>query len=139
MNDLHTHRDAHEHTHGDHGPHSRYCEAPEDNGEHGWLDLFQDEAGGDRNVQRLASIFKVLGDPTRLRILRVLLQGERCVCDLAGDIGMEQSAVSHQLRVLRQAHVVDFRKEGKVAWYFLDDDHVVNLMEQGMAHVAHQY
>lgn len=118
--------------------HSSYCEAPEENRDNEWLGLFQDEAGGDRNLQRLAAIFKVLGEPTRLRILRVLLQGERCVCDIAEDIHMEQSAVSHQLRVLRQAHVVDFRKEGKVAWYFLDDEHVVTLLEQGMAHVAHK-
>lgn len=125
-------------THEGHGPHSCYCEVPEDNQGSDWLDLFQDEESGDRNLQRLAAIFKVLGDPTRLRILRVLLQGERCVCDIAADIHMEQSAVSHQLRVLRQAHVVDFRKEGKVAWYFLDDEHVVTLLEQGMAHVSHQ-
>lgn len=126
---------SHEH----HGPHSPYCEVPEEiNVDTDWLDKLHDEADGDRHLQQLAAIFKVLGDPTRLRILRVLLQGERCVCDIAEDIRMEQSAVSHQLRVLRQAHVVNFRKDGKVAWYYLDDEHVVNLLEQGMEHALHQ-
>ncbi len=133
MSETHRNTEAHaEHEH------SVYCEAPADTEERDWLGLFHDSATGDRYLQQLATIFKVLGEPSRLRILRVLLQGERCVCDIAADIGMEQSAVSHQLRVLRQARVVDFRKEGKVAWYYLDDHHVVNLLEQGMEHVAHQ-
>lgn len=116
--------------------HGAFCEAPTDETEE--VSVFAQAAGDERLLYGVASIFKVLGDPTRLRILQVLLvEGERCVGEIATDIGMEQSAVSHQLRVLRQARVVDFRKDGKVAWYYLDDNHVVRLLEQGMQHAAH--
>ncbi len=116
--------------------HGAFCEVPEDDTEE--VSVFAQAAGDERLLYGVASIFKVLGDPTRLRILQVLLvEGERCVGEIADDIGMEQSAVSHQLRVLRQARVVDFRKDGKVAWYYLDDNHVVRLLEQGIEHAAH--
>ncbi len=86
---------------------------------------------------RLAEIFKVLGDSTRIRLLALLTSNEMCVCDIAAALGMGQSAISHQLRVLRTARLVKFRKEGKEAWYSLDDDHVVKLMSQGLEHVLH--
>ena len=87
---------------------------------------------------QLAELFKVLGDPTRLRIVQLLLAKEMCVSDIADAMDMGQSAISHQLRVLRPARLVTFRKEGKTAWYSLNDDHVTVLLEQGIEHVSHQ-
>lgn len=87
--------------------------------------------------QKLADIFKVLGDNTRIRLLALLTQQEMCVTDIATTLGMGQSAISHQLRVLRNARLVKFRKDGKEAWYSLDDEHVVKLMTQGLEHVSH--
>ena len=89
----------------------------------------------DTTSLRLAEIFKVLGDPTRIKLLALLSASEMCVCDIADALGMKQSAISHQLRVLRGARLVKFRKDGKEAWYSLDDDHVVKLMNQGLEHV----
>lgn len=91
----------------------------------------------DDQTRLLAELFKVLGDPTRLRIVRLLLEKEMCVSDIADAMDMGQSAISHQLRVLRQARLVTFRKEGKTAWYRLNDHHVVVLIEQGLEHVSH--
>jgi ArsR family transcriptional regulator, lead/cadmium/zinc/bismuth-responsive transcriptional repressor len=91
----------------------------------------------DSTSLRLAEIFKVLGDPTRIKLLALLSANEMCVCDIADALQMGQSAISHQLRVLRTARLVKFRKEGKEAWYSLDDDHVVGLMSQGLEHVRH--
>jgi len=86
----------------------------------------------------IADFFKVFGDSTRLKILCALLKGEVCVCDLAESLQMNQSAISHQLRVLRQNDLVKFRKEGKMAFYSLDDDHVSLLLEQGIEHILHK-
>ncbi len=83
----------------------------------------------------LAGIFKVLGDVTRVRILKALSIEELCVCDLAAVLDLTQSAVSHQLRLLRAARLVKYRKDGKVVYYSLDDDHVKTLFEQGLEHV----
>ena len=91
----------------------------------------------DLTSQRLADIFKVLGDATRIKLLSQLAASEMRVSDIADALDMGQSAISHQLRVLRDARLVKFRKEGKEAWYSLDDDHVVKLMEQGLDHVSH--
>jgi ArsR family transcriptional regulator, lead/cadmium/zinc/bismuth-responsive transcriptional repressor len=88
-------------------------------------------------VQRLAEIFKILGDQTRIKILSALAGQELCVCDLAAILEMTSSAVSHQLRILRSASLVKYRKEGKMVFYSLDDQHVVNLFEQGLEHVGH--
>lgn len=88
------------------------------------------------NIQELANNFKVLGDPTRLRILQALMHGERCVRELADGIQMEQSAVSHQLRTLRDAGLVNFRRDGKVVYYSLADAHVFTLLSVGIEHVA---
>jgi DNA-binding transcriptional ArsR family regulator len=92
---------------------------------------------GETTVRRLAETFKVLGDPTRIRVLDVLAKRELCVCDIAATLQMGQSAISHQLRVLRAARLVKYRKDGKAAWYSLDDAHVVGLMEQGLEHIKH--
>lgn len=84
----------------------------------------------------LAELFKVFGDSTRIRILCALAQEELCVCDIAALLGMTQSAISHQLRVLKQARLVRYRKEGKVVYYALDDEHVRTIFADGLAHVA---
>jgi ArsR family transcriptional regulator, lead/cadmium/zinc/bismuth-responsive transcriptional repressor len=83
----------------------------------------------------LAGIFKMLGDVTRVRILKALSIEELCVCDLAAVLELTQSAVSHQLRLLRAARLVKYRKDGKVVYYSLDDDHVKTLFDQGLEHV----
>lgn len=88
-------------------------------------------------AQKLAETFKILGDQTRIKILNLLTENEMCVCDIADTLQMGQSAISHQLRVLRGARLVKFRKEGKEAWYSLDDEHVVSLMNQGLEHINH--
>lgn len=89
-------------------------------------------------IQEMAEFFRIFGDATRIRILQVLLEGEKNVGDLAEALEMSQSAISHQLRVLRQNDLVKYRKEGKVVFYSLDDEHVQNVMEQGMAHLRHK-
>ena len=86
-------------------------------------------------VERLAETFKALGDPTRLRILSALSRAELCVCDLATLLGASESAISHQLRLLRSLRVVRARRDGRMVFYRLDDDHVVRLLAQGRAHV----
>lgn len=86
-------------------------------------------------VGALADIFKMLGDPTRVRILDVLSRGELCVCHLAQTLGLTESAVSHQLRLLRTTRVVRSRREGRLIYYSLDDKHVLTLFRQGLRHV----
>ena len=83
----------------------------------------------------LAELFKIFGDSTRIRILFVLFEAEVCVCDLAKLLGMTQSAVSHQLRILKQAHLVKSRRDGKTIFYSLADEHVRTLLWQGMEHI----
>ena len=89
----------------------------------------------DEEMLRAGELFKVLGDGTRIRILFVLLTSEMCVCDLSETLNMTVSAVSHQLRILRQAHLVRYRKVGKTVFYALADDHVKTLLSQGIDHV----
>ncbi len=86
----------------------------------------------------LAALFGALGDPTRVRLLAALATGPLCVCDLAAVLGMTQSAVSHQLRLLRALHLVRARREGKLVWYALDDDHVRALLAVGGEHIGHR-
>ena len=86
-------------------------------------------------LEGLTEIFRVLGDPTRLRILGVLSRGEVCVGDLAGQLGVTESAVSHQLRLLRSARIVRARRDGRMIFYSLDDTHVLTLFEQALRHV----
>lgn len=89
----------------------------------------------DDTMLDVSELFKVLGDSTRCRILFVLLVSEMCVCDLSLLLGMSVSAVSHQLRILRQAQLVRYRREGKTVFYALADEHVRTLLSQGMEHV----
>ncbi|MCP4753071.1 MAG: winged helix-turn-helix transcriptional regulator [Proteobacteria bacterium] len=86
----------------------------------------------------LANLFKVLGDHTRVRILNALRSSELCVCDLVDVLDMSQSAVSHQLRVLRASKIVKYRKEGKNVYYSLDDDHVYTLIDDGLDHIKEE-
>lgn len=83
----------------------------------------------------LAELFKLFGDSTRVQILYALSESELCVCDLAALIGVSQSAVSHQLRILKSGKLVKFRREGKTVFYSLDDDHVARILNQGMEHI----
>ena len=85
----------------------------------------------------LADLFSALSDPTRLRIISILLEGELNVGDIASQLGMTESAVSHQLRGLRQLHLVSSRKDGRQVYYALDDDHVARLYRLGLDHVEH--
>lgn len=87
-------------------------------------------------LYNLADLFKVFGDTTRIKILYALMDKDRCVQDLAGSIGSTQSAVSHQLRILKQADLVRFHKEGKNAVYSLADDHVHSIIKQGTDHLT---
>ena len=88
-------------------------------------------------VFRLAETFKTMGDPTRISIIQSLSLQELCVCDLATVLEMTQSSVSHQLRILRNLKLVKFRKEGKMVYYSLDDEHIINLFREGLEHVQH--
>lgn len=90
----------------------------------------------DATIHELADIFKALADPTRVRILTALSIDELCVCDLSALTGVSASAVSHQLRLLRTARLVRFRREGKMAYYSLDDAHVSRLLDEGLKHVV---
>ena len=87
------------------------------------------------DVQDLAETFRTLGDATRVRILDALSHGELCVCDLAALVGMSESAVSHQLRLLRNLRLVRHRREGRMVFYALDDRHIISLFRQGLRHV----
>jgi DNA-binding transcriptional ArsR family regulator len=87
------------------------------------------------DVADLAETFRTLGDPTRVRILDALSHGELCVCDLAALVRMSESAVSHQLRLLRNLRLVKPRREGRMVFYALDDRHIISLFRQGLRHV----
>ena len=95
----------------------------------------QDSLPGEEEMLLVSELFKVLGNGTRMRILFVLLAQEMCVCDLSETLKMTTSAVSHQLRILRQAHLVRYRRVGKTVFYALADDHVKTLLSQGLDHV----
>ncbi|GER66592.1 transcriptional regulator [Weizmannia acidilactici] len=86
-------------------------------------------------LTEMADLFKILGDRTRTRILYALFESEMCVCDLAYLLGMSQSSISHQLRVLKQAKLVKNRKEGKVVYYSLADSHIIQIFDQILQHV----
>lgn len=83
----------------------------------------------------LSEFFKVFGDSTRIKILYVLSQSEMCVCDIATLLQMGQSAISHQLRILKQMRLVKFRRDGKTVFYSLSDDHIQTILAQGMEHI----
>jgi DNA-binding transcriptional ArsR family regulator len=90
----------------------------------------------DEILYDLAELFKIFGDSTRIKILYVLFEAELCVCDIAQLLNMSQSAISHQLRALKQSKLVKYRREGKTIFYSLADSHVQTIIGQGMEHVA---
>jgi len=96
----------------------------------------REEAIQEPKLGRLAQTYKVLGDPTRLRIVMALMGGEMCVCDLAAFLNLTESAVSHQLRRLKDAALIRNRREGQMLFYYLDDNHVADLLNIGIEHVS---
>lgn len=86
-------------------------------------------------IEKMSVLFKVLGDQTRLKIISALLKVEMCVCDISYLLNMSQSLISHQLRVLREARLVKFRREGKVVYYSLDDEHIEMIVQYGLVHI----
>ena len=90
----------------------------------------------EQTLSDLAELFKIFGDATRIRILLVLFQSEVCVYDLAKLLNMTQSAISHQLRMLKQLRLVKFRREGKTVFYSLSDGHIQTILAQGMEHIS---
>jgi ArsR family transcriptional regulator len=99
------------------------------------LKIVNDTMPQEQELNDLADLFKVFGDPTRIRILFVLFEAEVCVCDLAEALHMTQSAISHQLRILKQSKLVKGRREGKSIFYSLADDHVRTVIAQGREHI----
>lgn len=93
------------------------------------------EAIGEKDLDRLALTYKIMGDPTRLKIILALRGGEMCVCDIAAFIGLSESAVSHQLRRLRELSLVSPRRDGQILYYSLDDAHVMDLVRVGLNHI----
>lgn len=99
------------------------------------LKAVRDTMPEETELYDLAELFKVFGDSTRIRILFVLFEAQVCVCDLAQALGMTQSAISHQLRILKQNKLVKSRREGKSVFYSLVDDHVRTIIEMGREHI----
>ncbi len=97
-----------------------------------------DKQPAEEELYDLAELFKVFGDSTRIRILHALLETELCVGDMAQILNLSQSAVSHQLKILKDAKLVRFRREGKIIFYALDDEHVRNILSMGVEHVEEE-
>jgi ArsR family transcriptional regulator, lead/cadmium/zinc/bismuth-responsive transcriptional repressor len=98
-----------------------------------WAELIDE-----RVAVQLASTFQALSDPTRVRMVSALMPGELCVADLANLLGMTQSAISHQLRILRSLHIVRARKDGRVVYYTLEDEHIRDLFNRALEHICHE-
>ena len=92
-----------------------------------------------QTLEAMAKLFKVFGDTTRMKIMSLLLEKEMCVCDIADFVGMDQSAISHQLKVLKEARLVKFRREGKTIYYSLDDEHVRDIFVEARNHVCEEH
>ena len=112
---------------------SECCEAVEVHEE--LLKIVREKLPAEESLMDLAELFKVFGDSTRIRILFVLFEAEVCVCDLAEALSMTQSAISHQLSILKRNKLVKSRREGKSMFYSLADDHVRTIVSQGMEHI----
>ncbi len=95
----------------------------------------REEAISDRDLERLVLIYKALGDPTRLKVTMALKKGEMCVCDLAALLGLSESAVSHQIRRLKDLALVKSRRDGQILYYSLDDHHVDEMIQVGLDHL----
>ena len=99
------------------------------------VEKVQKEMPSEDTLYDLTELFRIFGDSTRIRILYVLFEAEMCVCDIAALLGMTQSAISHQLRALKNARLVTSRRDGKTVFYSLADDHVKTIINQGMEHI----
>ncbi len=99
------------------------------------IDKVKKELPDNNLMMRLVNFFKVFGDETRLKILSALSLSEMCVCDIASMLGMNQSAISHQLKILKQEYLVKYRKDGKVVYYSLQDNHIKDIFNIGTEHV----
>ncbi|MGL4990615.1 MAG: ArsR/SmtB family transcription factor [Sarcina sp.] len=118
---------------------NKYVESCEENSIHGdVVSNVKSKLPKDETLYDLAELFKVFGDTTRVKILCSLFEAEMCVCDIATTLCMSQSAVSHQLRVLKNARLVKFRRDGKVVYYSLDDEHVKHIFNEGLNHITEQ-
>lgn len=102
------------------------------------LNKIKNTLHGEETIYDLSQVFKALGDPTRLKIIYVLSKNSLCVCDIAYLLDMTQSAISHQLRILRNLRLVKSQRKGRLVIYSLDDDHVLELFNQGLDHVQHR-
>lgn len=102
---------------------------------HDLVDRVRQKMPAEEKLYDLAELFKVFGDSTRIKIIWALFEEEMCVCDIASLLAMTQSAISHQLRVLKQARLVKPRREGKNMYYSLDDEHIEAIFYQGMKHI----
>lgn len=96
----------------------------------------KDKLPQDETLYDLAEFFKVFGDSTRIKIICALFESEMCVCDLSALLGVSQSAISHQLRTLKAARLVRYRRDGKVIYYSLDDEHIKHIYDEGLRHVT---
>ena len=99
------------------------------------VERVQKEIPGEDTLYDLTELFRIFGDSTRIRILYVLFEAEMCVCDIAALLGMTQSAISHQLKALKNARLVKSRRDGKTVFYSLADDHVKTIIDQGLEHI----
>lgn len=100
------------------------------------VEIMQDKLMDDKSLMRLVDFYKLFSDMSRLKILYLLSMEEMCVCDIAATLGMNQSTVSHQLKTLRNSRLIRYRREGKVVYYSLDDDHIGQVLLQGMLHLS---
>ena len=98
------------------------------------LENVRGELTDEKSLRRMAEMFKVMNDPTRLRIINALLLAEMCVCDIAVLMNMTQPTISHHLKVLRQSELIKYRREGKVVYYSLDDEHIGVLFQNALDH-----
>ena len=96
----------------------------------------KDSLPQEETLYDLAELFKVFGDSTRIKILCALFEEEMCVCDLSALLNVSQSAISHQLRVLKSARLVKFRRDGKIIYYSLDDEHIKHIFDEGLKHIT---
>lgn len=100
------------------------------------IERVREKMPGEDTLYDLTELFRIFGDSTRVRILYVLLESEMCVCDIAALLGMTQSAISHQLRALKNARLVKSRRDGRTVFYALADDHVKTIIDEGLEHVS---
>ncbi|MCC9295607.1 metalloregulator ArsR/SmtB family transcription factor [Clostridium sp. WLY-B-L2] len=99
------------------------------------VNMVKKKITNDTSIFNMAEFFKVLGDPTRLKIINALILSEMCVCDISAVLNMSQPAISHHLKILRQSKLIRYRRDGKIVYYSLDDEHIKPIFNQCLAHV----